>query len=533
MGVMLPMNEIVFITSSNIKLRHAEFLCREFDVKITGLKEKSYRASYDEPRIQNRTLLLEQSFNDALERWRKAVSNADEKFFIIEDTSVAIHALSDSGTEVPGLDVKYWMRGKTFEALDAQLIAAGGNRAVTVRSDLLLHIPRTLRAKLSTDKPYICFTGISKGVVAARESSFETNPRYPWLDNKTFNKWFVPNGCAIPISLLPIEVANKHDFRADAFGQMLHLLYSHALITRRAKIQASQINFNFASGPTIFIVTGLSCAGKTTLATCLAKKLGYLHVEASDFMYLSYFKLHGVGSTKSVGDFAEKILSDEPSIVACQIVEYISQFQKIPIVITGFRSPKEIEWFQINYRGNLQTEIIYIDAKTDIRYERSLRRDRQDKQIDRVEFEKIDTQQLRMGLKILQAELLPTTVENNATLDDYYANFEKRFEVELVWLKNVENQPAKLNVKPGLEEVILVTLAAKWSGGQYYTTTEIAALINSQFKLELRPKNKNNVSRYFNQRLSPYYEINVGAGKKRYRLSQTGYGKAMLLDIRQ
>ena len=32
------------------------------------------------------------------------------------------------------------------------------------------------------------------------ENEIKTNLVYPWLDNKTFNKWFIPDGVSVPLS---------------------------------------------------------------------------------------------------------------------------------------------------------------------------------------------------------------------------------------------------------------------------------------------------------------------------------------------
>jgi hypothetical protein len=57
---------------------------------------------------------------------------------------------------------------------------------------------------------------------------------YPWLDNKTFNKWFV-DGYSQPISMLAIAEADQHDFRAQAFRNMLAFLEQHKIINRRSE----------------------------------------------------------------------------------------------------------------------------------------------------------------------------------------------------------------------------------------------------------------------------------------------------------
>jgi len=86
------MLEIVFFTSSPIKLTHAIYLCRDYDVLITGFREKTFGANYIEPRIYDRAQLIEESYQDALQRWQKATSTSKNRLFFIEDTSVTIEA---------------------------------------------------------------------------------------------------------------------------------------------------------------------------------------------------------------------------------------------------------------------------------------------------------------------------------------------------------------------------------------------------------------------------------------------------------
>jgi len=77
-----------------------------------------------------------------------------------------------------------------------------------------------------------------------------------------------------------------------------------------------------------------------------------------------------------------------------------------------------------------------------------------------------------------------------------------------------------------LEKIILIVLAIEYKKNefQYYTTTEIAHIINKY--LNGTNKSKNNISRYFNQSYYPYYEIKKENKKNKYKLSPTGYSEA-------
>lgn len=518
------MPEIIFITSNIAKLAHARHLCRDYAISIS--KQKYYGIGYIEPRIHDRKKLIEQSIEDVIRRCRKYMTCAEGKFFFIEDTSVIIHALSKD-REYPGVDIKYWMQENNFASVDKQLKTLGNDRRATVRSDLVLILPRYAQRQIDTIDTYKIFTSSVTGSIVDKEMEIETQPLYPWLSGNTFNKWFVPNGCKNPISTLPIEIADQYDFRAGAFKEMLHFLEQHKFIQKKRKQKELSYQTGLDFKPTIFIVCGPTCAGKTTLAIHLMKTYRYYHIEASDFMYLSYYERHGVCSTVKIGDFAEQALSNNPSIVVDQIMKNIHKLGDIPIIITGFRSPSEIISFKKQYKGALNIEVIFVDADQTKRYLRSQLRNRRDSQNDRETFNKDDQQQENMGLSKLRQELVLNTIENNDSIEDYIETFKKRYSKQLSGLKYATNTDSISSLKPRrLEDEIILVLAEKFESGKYYTTTEIVHLINNTFDYSESPKSKNNVSRYFNQYFYPYYEINLDGGKRYYRLSQTGLGRA-------
>lgn len=514
------MVEIVFFTSNPIKLAHARYLCRDYAVGIVGFREKTFGANYEEPRIYDRADLIQRSYQDALQRWKRFVSENEQKLFFLEDTSVIIEALSKE-REVPGLDVKYWMKETDFASLDETLGNLGNDRRCRVRSDLVLHLPPELRS-VNLDSRYRTFTSFSFGNIVDRERHFETNLLYPWLDNKTFNKWFVPEGCREPISLLAIEEADKHDFRAGAFRQMLDFLESRGAIQKR---QTSPKQYQLEAAAPLFVICGPSCAGKTTLAEHLADSYGYYHIEASDFMYRSYYQRHGVSSTVPIGDFAEQALKDQPEIVAQQVIEDIRANRPLAAVITGFRSPNELSWFQAHYDGHQPVMPVFIDATPKIRFERSCLRGRETTQDTWERFERRDRQQISMGLGELAEMIRPDLIKNEGSPETFFNEFAARY---LSGWPFPESIGMTLLNAGELEKLILKALLKQWPDRNYFTTTEIAHLINDNQPAD-QLRSKNNVSRYFNQRFYPYYEIKLIDGKRKYRLSNTGYGKAKLL----
>ena len=78
------------------------------------------------------------------------------------------------------------------------------------------------------------FTSYTDGHIVKKEHEVQTNILYPWLDNKSFNKWFVPKGEELPMSMLEIEKADQYDFRRGAIEQMLEFLKGNKLIKKES-----------------------------------------------------------------------------------------------------------------------------------------------------------------------------------------------------------------------------------------------------------------------------------------------------------
>ena len=513
------MFELTFMTSSNVKREHAKYLCSPFNFMIK--KQNYYGKAYDEPRIFEREDLLEQSIDDAQNRWKKSTANSDKKLFFIEDTSVIVHILSSPNNEVPGVDVKYWMRENNFKSIDAELKVKGNDRRVTVRSDLILVLTAQLSKKYN--KKYMRFSSETYGTISEKEYDFTTNPIYPWLDNKTFNKWFVPDGSTLPISMLDIQDANKYDFRKGAFMQMLEFIEKNEEYQENKEHRKQS---SLAIDPPLFLVSGPTCAGKTTLADHLVSQYGYYHIEASDFMYLSYHRKLGIGSQISISSYARKALESDPDIVVNEILSFLTSRKGLPpLIITGLRTPEEIESFKIKYIGPQSIRIVTVSANKELRLERYLERNRGGKTSPE-KFHIDCTIQDEMGLDRLMNSYNDDLYINEETQNVFFDEFCEEFKAELINLTPLILEPIYTLKPNALEDAILMSLTKI---SDYLTTTEIAHQINKIFKHHNIEKSKNNVSRYFNQYFSPFYEaINVD-GVNKYRLSQTGIMHAKYL----
>jgi adenylate kinase family enzyme len=508
--------EIIFITSSRIKLAHLQYLAHEYPITIA--KQKNYGIGYVEPRIYVREELLSESYKDALERFSKNVSNPDDKFFMIEDTSVVIEALSENGEEVPGLDIKYWMKEHTFEMLDEVLRAKGNNRKCTVRSDIVLHIPKKLRDKYGID--YKQFTGIVEGEIVTSEQEYSTNPSYPWLDNKTFNKWFAPEN-NMPLGAMTVQKSEVYDFRKKAFDQVRMFLEEEECIKEKTtpliKQYALPLYFDH------LILVGPTCAGKSTLASHLAEKYGYFHLEASDFMHQKFYELHGVNTDLKIGDFAQEALLENPCIVADLIVEHMNRLKDTPVIVSGFRNPQEIQCFLEKYKCDIN--IVHINANIEIRYDRNKKRKRKDDEITFEKFEEKDQQQGEMGLYEMYSLYKESELLNEKGFEDFYNEFEARYGKILPEIEVIDETKILFDNKLKLEESILMAMYYDLKSEREYTTTELATLIRDKLNIE---KNKNNVSRYFNQNFHPYFDAVKGTPVK-YKLNSTGSSMARYL----
>lgn len=528
---LLQMTEITFITSNPSKLAHARHICKDFSVNILQYKKFFYGVGYDEPRLSNREDLLKQSIEDAISRWKKYVSNSGSRLFFIEDTSVRIDALSDERNEVPGIDVKYWMQSRSFNDLDKLLKANGNNRKVSVSSHIVLFLTNDLKKKLNTSDDYKVFKSTTHGEVVKEELSFETQILYPWLDNKTFNKWFVPDGFDLPMSMLEISNADKVDFRRNAFKEMLSFLKTNneiKSVSKKKKVE-NTIHFN-----PIFIVSGPTCAGKTSIGNYLLENFNYYHIEASDFMTLKYLETHGTKFQIDKGRFAFEILRINPTVVVNLILDYmISKKIYNNVVITGFRTSNEVLSFSKNFPSD-SLKFIYIEADLNQRFLRWQERKRDEVLFTYEKFIEINEIQTEMGLEKIKSLKNTYVYHNNKDrLNLYYEDFNKKTLKEEP-IKDNFNFDACINLissasKISLERSILFSLATIYRKNKtkYYTTTEISKLINDTFP-NIR-KNKNNVSRYFNQKYYPFYEIKREKGINKYMLSPTGYSEAIFL----
>jgi dephospho-CoA kinase len=275
------------------------------------------------------------------------------------------------------------------------------------------------------------------------------------------------------------------------------------------------------------LVTGLPCAGKTTLGAYLSEKCDYYHIEASDFMKRAFYERHGMNSSLSVEAFAEEALNGTPDIVVHPVLEEIERAKTDQVVVTGFRSPNEIEIFKRDYQGPTEIECWYIQAKRGTRFNRSITRGRQDAPQTIGTFRDRDLVQQGMGLGQIRLLLRKTTVVNELTIQEYLDGCARKLGVrakEFRWpsVQELYERPTSL------EEAILIGLAVTSRKSQLeLSTTQIAHKLNEVFTGVIFATNKNNVSRYFNFKPHPFYNVTRDDDVLKYSLSATGRSRAL------
>lgn len=523
------MIDLVFFSTNRTKINHFRYLGRKVAIGVKSFKELNYYASYNEPRIDDRRELLHLSYISALQQWQKRQGRSEDETttFFFEDTSVVINALS-SEKEFPGVNVKFWMRETNFEDLDLQLLSLGNDRRATVRSDIVMHLPKKWRDSLGISDEYLWVFGEVSGRIVDREEQIDLNPMFPWLDDKSFNRWFVPDGASSPMSALTIEDADKFDFRERAFQKIVECLRRLNFVHHDAQQRALQLELpRLESIPAVLIICGPTCAGKTTVASWFTDKYEIPHIEASDFMYRAFWERHGLGSDIKIGDFAQIALEKQPDIVSSQVLNHIAKKSFGSVVVTGFRSPVEVQLFLEGIRGNLSYEIIYLDAPLEIRLVRAIRRARDN--VNEEKFLARDAQELKMGLGKIRGDFCHAYIENNSSLKDLRTQFQRRYRN---FLSMHKLRRRRIKFESNLEPLIILSLIEYAKKGIWLTTTEITSAVNRKFG---QRKFKDNISRYFNQTYHPYYDArlrstNAGGGKTvEYALSTTGMSEAKLL----
>ena len=397
---------IFFYTSNLEKISQAQLIFGRHGYRLSHFT--SHREPYDEDYSGGTKQLLARAIEQ--------VSGAFgvRSCFFVEDTSLRIESLSEKA-DFPGVRVKEWFSRITFEEFDEQLKVAGGDRAVTVKSDIALRIPGL--------RDVLFFHGEANGSVASHGPTYEPNPVYPWLTPSTFNGWFVPEGADKTLGEMPLDESLKYDFRAKALTQLIdriaeynaiaNLPQSHFQVRSRRTDAQDELPLFTSSYRTIVFI-GPSCAGKTTAGDILRRKFGFPVLEASSVLREV---AEVAGSEIKDSKDAMSFLSEHGfATVGERLVQLIKASDDEVTVITGLRTIEEIDFLTRNLPEVL---VVNVEAEARKRYLRHIERGRDQDPRTFTEFEARDDEQAAFGLLRVARPIADVTVVNEGDLSAY------------------------------------------------------------------------------------------------------------------
>ena len=332
--------------------------------------------------------------------------------FFLEDTSLRIEALSTSVADVPGLEVKEWFAGTSFQQLDSMLHARGNNRRAVIKSDIALSLPG------KTTPVY--FSGETLGTVAPTPPTFQRSRIHPWLSPTTFDGWFIPDGSRRRLGEMTADESLRVHFRARALIKLLERLDEYTAVLnlqppaynlRRGAPTAPQLTL-FRDPRRHVIVVGPRAAGKTTFGDYVASSSDISHLEASRVIR-TLFREQG-GDRVDLDTFAESLHKQEgQDLVAHVLVQQYGLAELKDAVVTGLRKFEELDYLE---QLGTRPAIIYVTASRRTRYERYVARKRED---TAVSFDAFISTPDEDEFFRFASEYSDIVIENEGTIEDY------------------------------------------------------------------------------------------------------------------
>ncbi len=403
---------VYFYTSNADKLLQARLMFVRHGYNLRHYRGK--REPYDEDYSLGSEQLL-----------HRAVKQVNDEFgiksiFFVEDTSLRLEGLSVDA-DYPGLAVKEWFARASFEDLDRELSKAGDRRAV-LKSDIALYMP--------TLSHHILFHGETTGQVAPSKPDFAASHQYPWLTPSTFNGWFIPDGSNKRLGEMEFEESLSFDFRAKSLSALITRLeemnsalnLSAPFYTVRKVPSPSageQLLFNEILAadegtPRVLLVIGFKCAGKTTLSDHLAARDDVMVVEASSV--LRSLAQDAEESVETADDAFRFLAHHGLDCVALAIGRFIERGAVRLYVVTGLRMVEEILLLIESFP---QAHVVLVDSDVQARFERHVRRGR-DQDVRTVsDFERQDEQQAHFGLLRVSTEVATDVIRNDGTVEQF------------------------------------------------------------------------------------------------------------------
>jgi dephospho-CoA kinase/inosine/xanthosine triphosphate pyrophosphatase family protein len=446
---------VYFYTSNADKLLQARLMFVRH-----GYNLRHYRGRR-EPYDEDYSLGTEQLLN-------RAIKQVNDEFgvksiFFVEDTSLRLEGLSKN-IDHPGLAVKEWFANTSFEELDRELIKASDRRAI-IKSDIALYVP--------TLSHHIFFHGETAGRVAPSEPSFSASHQYPWLTPSTFNGWFIPDGSNKRLGEMEFEEFLRFDFRAKSLSALITRLeeMNSALnlsapfyTVRKAPSPTAGEQLLFKEildadegTPRVLLVIGFKCAGKTTLSDHLAAQDDVIVVEASSV--LRSLAQDAEQSVETADDAFKFLTQHGLDCVAHTIGNFIERGTAKLYVVTGLRTVEEILLLIERFP---QANVVLVDSDVQARFERHVRRGRDQDVRTLDEFERQDEEQAQFGVLRVPTEVSTDIIRNDGTVEQFKERI-GTFVTSLDGQKSPRNTSAR-RTKSELQRSLVALLALGGSG---------------------------------------------------------------------
>lgn len=450
---------VLFYTSNVNKYLQARYVMSRFGFVIEHFRGTT---PYAEDYSVGKEKLLEQAILEIIERERDVV-------FFLEDTSLRIDAFSSTSLDVPGLAVKEWFQGITFEQLDQQLRNKGNNRAATIESGIALHLPGRSRP--------VFFFGESVGQVANVASDFRTSSIHPWLNSRTFDGWFIPDGTHKRLGQMSADESMRWHFRSRALVLLAERLVEYtavvnlpprSIFVRRKRYHKGQKNLFRDKNP-ILVVCGERASGKTMIGDYLSNKYGFDHFEAS-MVVRKYFRELGE-TDQSLDEFATGFhMQMGDDIVASSLSDEFGLTDSPKAVVTGFRKLEELRYLEDNH---IEYKIVFVISNDRSRFDRYLDRGRDPSPVSFQDFVEMDHEHSHFYQ--FAGSFADVLIENKYDFDHFLTQI--TYLVEDV--ANDRPQGIRLPALSTEPPVLLLVLRALSSTGEWMTAKKINISLGS------------------------------------------------------
>lgn len=494
----------VFFYTSNVE----KFLQARLVFQRSGLPNLRHYSTHTDPYTEDYSLGKERLLFNAIEQITQTAGR--NTLLFVEDTSLRLDALSEAGTDYPGLAVKEWFAATKFAQLDRVLNEQGKGRGAIVKSDIALHVPGLGRP--------VFFHGSTRGVVATTPPMFERSVQYPWLTPHTFNGWFIPDGATRRLGEMSLEESWPFDFRIRALLELVDRLeeYTTALnlpnnaySRRRHIVQAGQL-FLVPHLRPVIVVVGKTCAGKTTFGEKAQTRGDYQWLEASDVVRA--FKAAD-SSEESMSVFAKRLLSEKGQDVVARKLLQLVETDHCPVVITGFRTLEEIELLK---KEMPQSIVVLVESSERTRFERYLKRARPGSCTNFKDFQVLDEDQGGFGLLRIAEDFADVKIVNEGKIEEYFAQIDAV--IDGSWSDTVGVSTSLHSARKSEKSQLTRCLNVLASVGQSLDCNEISDETE-------RSGNRirfNNVNKMLKRYPELAQRIEIAGQKVLYRITETG-----------